>query len=185
MWSELSCPANQHPKSTIKKKSPRTFAHLVNSSQNVSFMFDNHTILLFWLQKTVRLLSLRDLRFLFCSRDLDALYAQMIMGFFSLITHNYPQGRKMRSHGWFCTIISWSDNWHHKYFQQTVPTLINAASSARSVFRSNSPTLWTSHKGRTNLLNTLQSTIFPYRKSFTINAYHKRIATHIYWKINC
>ena len=87
MWSELSCPANQHPKSTIKKKSPQTFAHLVNSSQNVSFMFDNHTILLFWLQKTVRLLSLRDLRFLFCSRDLDALYAQMIMGFFSLITH--------------------------------------------------------------------------------------------------
>ena len=29
-WSEFACSANQHPKSTIKKKSPQTFAHLVN-----------------------------------------------------------------------------------------------------------------------------------------------------------
>ena len=31
--------------------------------------------------------SLRDLRFVLCSRDLDVLRAQRIMGFFMLITH--------------------------------------------------------------------------------------------------
>ena len=31
--------------------------------------------------------SLRDLRFVLCSRDIDVLRAQRIMGFFSLITH--------------------------------------------------------------------------------------------------
>ena len=31
--------------------------------------------------------SLRDLRFVLCSRDLDVLGAQRIMGFFILITH--------------------------------------------------------------------------------------------------
>ena len=46
MWSES---ANQHSHSTVKKKSPQTFAHLVNFSKHVSAMFDNHTILLFWL----------------------------------------------------------------------------------------------------------------------------------------
>ena len=38
MWSEFACPANQHPQSTIKKKSPQTFAHLVHFSKNVWFM---------------------------------------------------------------------------------------------------------------------------------------------------
>ena len=33
MWSDFACPANQHPKSTIKKKSPETFAHLENFSK--------------------------------------------------------------------------------------------------------------------------------------------------------
>ena len=42
-------PANQHPISTIKKKSPHTFAHLGNFSQNESARFDNHKILLFGL----------------------------------------------------------------------------------------------------------------------------------------
>ena len=32
--------------------------------------------------------SLRDLRFLLCSRDLDVLRTQRIIGFFVLITHN-------------------------------------------------------------------------------------------------
>ena len=33
MWSEFAFPANhQHPKNTIKEKSPHTFAHLVNFS---------------------------------------------------------------------------------------------------------------------------------------------------------
>ena len=41
------CSANQHPKSTVKKKGPQTFAHLMNFSKNVSSMFDNHTVLLF------------------------------------------------------------------------------------------------------------------------------------------
>ena len=35
-----------------EKKCPQTFAHLVNFSNNVSAMFDNHTILLFWLEWT-------------------------------------------------------------------------------------------------------------------------------------
>ena len=44
VWLEFVCPVNQHPKNTSKKKCPQTFAHLVN----VSAMFDNHTILLFY-----------------------------------------------------------------------------------------------------------------------------------------
>ena len=38
MWWE-SCSANQQSKSPIKKKSPQTFAHIVNFSKNASFMF--------------------------------------------------------------------------------------------------------------------------------------------------
>ena len=34
-------------KAQSRKKSPQTFAHLMNFSNNVSAMFDNHTILLF------------------------------------------------------------------------------------------------------------------------------------------
>ena len=34
-------------KAQSRKKSPQTFAHLVNFSKNASVMFDNHTILLF------------------------------------------------------------------------------------------------------------------------------------------
>ena len=37
--------------------------------------------------------SLRDLRFVLCSRDLDALRAQRIMGFF-LITHKSTRSEK-------------------------------------------------------------------------------------------
>ena len=33
-----------------QEKSPQTFAHLANFSKNVSAMFNNHTIVLFWLQ---------------------------------------------------------------------------------------------------------------------------------------
>ena len=47
-------------------------------------MFDNHTILTN--KQIVRILSLRDLRFVLCSRDLDLLCAQRIIGFF-----HYPQ----------------------------------------------------------------------------------------------
>ena len=54
IWLEFFCPANEHPKTTIKKKIPQTFAHLVNVSKetNVSTMSDDpHTILLFWINK--------------------------------------------------------------------------------------------------------------------------------------
>ena len=44
MRLEFAYPTNQHPKHTIKKKSPQTFAHLVNFFKNVSVMFDNHTV---------------------------------------------------------------------------------------------------------------------------------------------
>ena len=73
-----------------REKSPQIFAHLVYFSTNVSAMFDNHTILLFWLwnKQTFRMFSLRDLRFLLCSFYLDVLRAQRIIGFFILITHN-------------------------------------------------------------------------------------------------
>ena len=47
MWLEFVCPANQHPKSKIKKKkSPRTVVHLVNFSKNVSAMFDNPALII-------------------------------------------------------------------------------------------------------------------------------------------
>ena len=60
----------------------------MNFSKNVSSMFDSHLNLKFWLQnkQTTRVLSLRDLRFVVCSRDLDILRAQRIIGFL-----NYPQ----------------------------------------------------------------------------------------------
>ena len=71
-------------KAQSRKKNPQTFAHPVNFSKNLSAMFDNHTILLFWLQnkQTFRMFSLRDLRLVLCSRDLDVLRAQRIIGFF-------------------------------------------------------------------------------------------------------
>ena len=47
----VACPANWHLKSTIKKKKKPTytFVHFQNFPKNVSAMFDNRTILLFWL----------------------------------------------------------------------------------------------------------------------------------------
>ena len=36
MLLEIACPANQYPTSTVKKISPQIFAHLMNSSKNVS-----------------------------------------------------------------------------------------------------------------------------------------------------
>ena len=84
MWSEFACSANQHS----RKKNPATLAHPVNFSKNVSAMFDNYTMSLFKLQnkQTFRILSLRDLRLVLCSLDLDVLRAQRIAGCF-LITH--------------------------------------------------------------------------------------------------
>ena len=39
--------------------------------------------------------SLRDLRFVLCSRDLDVLRAQRIIGFFILITHKSPRSENL------------------------------------------------------------------------------------------
>ena len=68
--------ANQHPKSTIKKKStnlcaPRAFLTMYN----VSTMFDNHKISLFSLQnkQTFHMFSRLDLHFVLCSLDLGVL----------------------------------------------------------------------------------------------------------------
>ena len=72
------------PKVQSSKKAHKPLRTSCISSKNVSAMFDNHTILLFWLQnkQTFHMFSLRDLRFLRCSRDLDELRAQRIIGFF-------------------------------------------------------------------------------------------------------
>ena len=43
MWSEFACPAEKQN----QEKSPQTFAHLVNFQKNA--MFENHTLLSFWL----------------------------------------------------------------------------------------------------------------------------------------
>ena len=45
IWSEFAWLANQHPESTIKRKSPHTFAHLVNFSKNVSATHETQVIL--------------------------------------------------------------------------------------------------------------------------------------------
>ena len=50
--------------------------------------------------------SLRDLRFVLCSRDLDMLRAQRIIGFFILITHKSTRSEKPIT--WFrsvCIIV--------------------------------------------------------------------------------
>ena len=46
-WWEFACPANQHPKSTIKKKAHIPLRTSWISQTNVSAMFDDHKILLF------------------------------------------------------------------------------------------------------------------------------------------
>ena len=80
---------------------------------NLSAMFDNHTILLLWLQnkQTVHMFSLR---FALCSRDLDVLRVQRIIGFF-VITHKstrsenpikWPQIRIIRR---ICLVIYFPD----------------------------------------------------------------------------
>ena len=89
-----------------QEKSPQTFAHLVNFSKNVSAIFYNRTILLFRLEnkQTFHVFSLRDLRFVFCSRDLDILRAQRIIGSY-LITHKSTRSRNPIT--WFRSAYLW------------------------------------------------------------------------------
>ena len=49
--------------------------------------------------------SLRDLRFVFCSRDLDVLRAQRIIGFFILITHKSTMSGNLL---WFWSSVTLS-----------------------------------------------------------------------------
>ena len=83
MWPEFVRSANQNPKSTIKKKKPTNRCTPRKFLKNVSAMFDNHKLLLFWLwnKQTFHMFSLRDLRFVLWS--LDVLRAQRIMGLLS------------------------------------------------------------------------------------------------------
>ena len=96
---EFVCSANQHPKSTGKKKSPQTFVHLDLPCLIIiqSSYFDcSHALVacaaselnpgIVRMQRRL-IISLRDLFFVLCSRDLDILRAQRIIGFFILITH--------------------------------------------------------------------------------------------------
>ena len=84
-WSGFACWANQHSQGKKAHIPLRTSW----TSQNMSAMFDNRTIFLFWLynEQTFRMFSLRNLPFLLCSLDLDVLRAQRIIGVFILITH--------------------------------------------------------------------------------------------------
>ena len=77
------------------KKSPHTFAHLVNFSNVVetSCYFDHR------IKQTFHMFSLCDLRFVLCSRGLDVLRAQRIIGFI-LITHKSP-----RSNNWITWLL--------------------------------------------------------------------------------
>ena len=110
-------PSQSASEKQSRKKSPWAFAHFVNFSKNVSVTFDNHTILLFWLQnrQTFSILSLLDLCFVLCSLDLNVLRAQRIMGFLFLITHK--RGQKIWSHGtydWYDIITHFKKGWQLK-----------------------------------------------------------------------
>ena len=77
-------------KAQLRKQIPQTFAHLVNFSKNVSAMFDNHTILLLWLQnkQTFHMFSLCDLRFSCSVLLISTCYMRKGSWAFYL---NYPQ----------------------------------------------------------------------------------------------
>ena len=103
---DQSSPAQ--PISTRKTQSRKKPTYLCESrTQTMCWpTFDNHTILLFWLNKqTFRTLSLRNLCFVFCSRDLDVIRAQRIIGIFTLITHKSTRLEKPIT--WYGQILKW------------------------------------------------------------------------------
>ena len=114
MWLEVAHPANQLPKRTIKKKSPQTFAHLMNFSKNVSAM--NHAIWLFLLQnkQTLPMFSLRDLRFVLCSLDLDLLWCAKDHGLFILITHKSTRSENPIT--WLLTALKVASLWKIEFW---------------------------------------------------------------------
>ena len=82
--SVLVCPANQHPKSTIKKKAhkPLRTSWISQQMRRPCLIIIQSCILI----QTFHMFSLL-LHFVLCSRDLNVLRAQRIIGFFIFITH--------------------------------------------------------------------------------------------------
>ena len=83
LWSEFTCPANQHTEITIKNiKSSHTFdsaPHEFLNKRVSTAMFDNHIILLFWLLNKPLALFVLSLY--------SILSPQWIIGFFILLTN--------------------------------------------------------------------------------------------------
>ena len=77
LQDQSACPANQHLKSTIKKKRKPTY------------LCAPHEVL-----KTFHMFLLFDLQFVLCSRDLDVLRTQRIMAFLFLIYLQISEVRK-------------------------------------------------------------------------------------------
>ena len=74
-------------KAQARKKAHKPLRTPCTSQTNLSSMFDHQNLVILIIEKqTFRILSLRDLCFVFCSRDLDVLRAQRIIGFF-IFTH--------------------------------------------------------------------------------------------------
>ena len=90
MIGALSAQPIRTRKAQSRNKIPHTFAHLVNSLEQMSrpcLIISKSCYFEYRINKPFHVFSLLYLRFVFCSRDLDVLRAQRIMGFFILITH--------------------------------------------------------------------------------------------------
>ena len=90
---------SSQPISTIRKKSPQTFAHLVNFPQNVSAMFDNHNLIIFDYRINEPFACSRCVICVSCSVHLILTYyvRKGSWAFLSFVTHNH-RGRKLHSH---------------------------------------------------------------------------------------
>ena len=80
MWTEFPCRANQHPKNTIKKK--KSWPCLIKQTFH-----------------TFSLLDLRFVLFTCCSRVVNVLRAQRIIGSFLSKLPTNQRSQKIRSHG--------------------------------------------------------------------------------------
>ena len=107
------CPVNQHTKNTIKTKSTHTQTekHKPLSTSRTSQKYVchvwYHTLLFFSLEnrQILPMFSLRDLRFMQCSFDLDYYdRAQRIMDFFTFITHKSTKSENSITWYMYCTV---------------------------------------------------------------------------------
>ena len=85
--------------------------------------------------QTFRMFSLRDLRFALCSRDLDVLRAQRIIGFYS----NYPQINEVET----------SDQIDSKYSEANEPALYE-----RLLYSARAPQITPSQRVNNNLFHS-------------------------------